>query len=319
MQTVTVGIPVFNEDKYLANTIESVLKQTYIDIKVIISDNCSTDSSYDIVQKYASEDSRIEHIRHSKNIGATNNFKYTLDMCTTNYFMWLGAHDTLEKDFIRSATEILNNENNVVLTYPKSILIDVKGNIIDKFFYDDIDSSGLSLEKRLFKIATNLNNCFAIHGLFRANLLRKINLSNTKSADHTLLFCVSSHGDIRLIDSYGLRCRKVRDEEEANQTLQRLIDVGIDLNKDSLLPQHTPMVTEHLECIWKKEDILLITKLKLSVGIQKIFLTRFGVTWLAILSQNHQFFKYAYLFDRQIKFITARFRTLIKSILFKES
>ena len=65
---VTIGIPVYNEENYLAETIESAINQTYQTIQIIISDNCSTDRSFEIAQKYAEQDSRILLVRQEKNI-----------------------------------------------------------------------------------------------------------------------------------------------------------------------------------------------------------------------------------------------------------
>lgn len=281
MEIVTIGIPVYNEEKYLAETIKSVLHQTYKDIRIIISDNCSTDNSYSIAQQYA-EDPRIKYISHPKNIGAVNNFKDILSICETPYFMWLGGHDILEKNFINSAVQILDNERNVALVYSKAMLIDTNDRVIDNHFYDDIDTVGLSFENGLLKVANNLFNCFSIHGLFRADLLNKCTIWNTIALDHTLLFCVASLGDIKLLDKYCLRCRKVRNEKSLGQTVQRLRNQGVDISLDTVLPYHTPMVVKHLESIWKFERIPFYTKIKISYRIQRIFSRRFGVSCKAI-------------------------------------
>jgi len=71
---VTIGIPVFNGDQFLRKSIESIINQSYQDIEIIISDNCSTDNTQTICLEYASRDNRIRYIRQPKNYGSINNF-----------------------------------------------------------------------------------------------------------------------------------------------------------------------------------------------------------------------------------------------------
>ena len=73
---ITIGVPVFNEAKYLGRTIESILTQSYSQLRIIIADNCSTDGSYAVAQEYARKDSRVLATQHRTNIDGFNNFKY---------------------------------------------------------------------------------------------------------------------------------------------------------------------------------------------------------------------------------------------------
>jgi glycosyltransferase involved in cell wall biosynthesis len=315
MVTVTIGIPVYNEEKYLADTINSAINQTFRDIKIIISDNCSSDKSYDIAQQYASLDSRIQCIRHTENIGVSKNFKYVLEISETVYFMWLGAHDLLETEFIESAIKVLDSQSNIGLVYSKSILIDKQNVVVNQSFYDDIDTLGLDIEKKLFKVAQNLFNCFSIHGLFRTNLLKKVKMSNTLSGDHTLLFDIATLTDIKLINIYGLRCREVRKEKSFKETLERLKNSGLNIDLEMILPSHTPMVIEHLDHIWQNNNISLLAKARIFIGIQGIFSNRFGVSWLAILGTKSIGFRYIYLLEHLFKTIFNLFKTAVKSFL----
>ena len=71
---ITIGMPVFNGEKYIANAIETLLEQTESRFKLIISDNASTDSTFSICQKYASADARIQLIKNEINKGPLYNF-----------------------------------------------------------------------------------------------------------------------------------------------------------------------------------------------------------------------------------------------------
>lgn len=67
---VTIVMPLYNAEHYVAETIESVLAQTLSDWNLVVVDDCSTDDSYRIVAEYAASDSRIRHIRLMSNGGA---------------------------------------------------------------------------------------------------------------------------------------------------------------------------------------------------------------------------------------------------------
>jgi len=81
--TVSVCIPVYNGSAYIAESIESVLGQTYKDLCIIILDNCSTDGTADIIRKF--KDSRIRYIRNEKNIGLVKNHNRCIELCETKY------------------------------------------------------------------------------------------------------------------------------------------------------------------------------------------------------------------------------------------
>jgi glycosyltransferase involved in cell wall biosynthesis len=110
---VTVGIPVFNGDQFLRKSIESIINQSYQDIEIIISDNCSTDNTQTICLEYASRDNRIRYIRQSKNYGSINNFVVLLSEARGKYFMWAGADDVIDDNWIASLLEICERDNSL--------------------------------------------------------------------------------------------------------------------------------------------------------------------------------------------------------------
>jgi glycosyltransferase involved in cell wall biosynthesis len=85
---VSIGLPVFNGEKYLAEALDSILSQTYRDFKLIISDNASTDRTEQICREYAAKDRRIRYYRNEKNIGAPKNFNRVFELSSGKYFRW---------------------------------------------------------------------------------------------------------------------------------------------------------------------------------------------------------------------------------------
>jgi glycosyltransferase involved in cell wall biosynthesis len=104
---ITIGLPVYNGEKFIKTCIESILNQTFLDFELLISDNASTDSTSEICNEYASKDKRIRYSCNLKNIGGIENFKYLLDIAKGKYFMWIAADDLLgDKDYLKK----INNE-----------------------------------------------------------------------------------------------------------------------------------------------------------------------------------------------------------------
>ena len=98
---VTIAIPTYNRaDGYLKDAINSALSQTYGNIEIIVSDNCSEDNTKEIVENF--RDSRIRYFRHEKNIGANNNFNFCLNQAQGKYFMLLSDDDLIDADMIET-------------------------------------------------------------------------------------------------------------------------------------------------------------------------------------------------------------------------
>ena len=70
---VTIGLIVYNEGRFIGDTIDSLLAQDYENLEIICCDNCSTDNSDDICRTAADADERVRYVRHDKNIGAPAN------------------------------------------------------------------------------------------------------------------------------------------------------------------------------------------------------------------------------------------------------
>ena len=76
---VTIGLPVYNGENYLAEAIDSILGQTFTDFELVISDNASTDRTEEICRKYADQNQRIRYFRHDRNRGASPNYNFTVE------------------------------------------------------------------------------------------------------------------------------------------------------------------------------------------------------------------------------------------------
>src|ERR1035438_9843576 len=89
---VSIGLPVYNGENYLDPALNSILRQDYSDLELIISDNASTDATGNICREYAAKDPRIRYYRNETNIGASANFNCLVKLARGEYFKW-AAHD----------------------------------------------------------------------------------------------------------------------------------------------------------------------------------------------------------------------------------
>ena len=94
---ITIGIPVYNGEDFLARSIESILAQTYGDFCLIISDNCSTDSTGEICKEFEKRDSRVRYQRNARNVGASENYNKLCREASSPYFKWAAADDRADR------------------------------------------------------------------------------------------------------------------------------------------------------------------------------------------------------------------------------
>lgn len=97
---VSIGMPVFNGEKYIEEAIRSLLEQSYRNFELIISDNASNDATPDLCRVYAESDSRIRYICQIENIGPLANFQFVLSEASGQYFMWAAADDVWSNNWL---------------------------------------------------------------------------------------------------------------------------------------------------------------------------------------------------------------------------
>jgi glycosyltransferase involved in cell wall biosynthesis len=130
MSKVSILLPAYNREHYLEKAIESVLGQTYQNWELLISDNCSSDNTPIIAQKYAKQDNRIKFCRNEQNIGSVLNYNKCIAQASGDYIELFGADDIIEPTCLEKFVSILNNSPNVVLVTSGRRHIDENGNLI---------------------------------------------------------------------------------------------------------------------------------------------------------------------------------------------
>jgi len=214
---VSIGIPVYNGAKYLKETLDSILSQTFTDFEVIVSDNASTDSTREIVESYAAKDSRIRYYRNAENIGAAPNYNRTFELSRGKYFRWHAHDDLIAPTYLEKCVAVMELDSGIVLAHARTQVIDEKSQPFEftlkpdgsasysasganglAYFYGvdvydrKLDSPNAPLR---FYGATNIRWCYEIFGLMRADALRRTKLQeNFYGTDLTLLVEMAALG-----------------------------------------------------------------------------------------------------------------------------
>ena len=134
-KTVSILLPTYNGEKYLKEQIESILNQTYKDIKLIISDDCSSDNTVNILKQYEQQDSRIEVYIQPKNMGVVKEIEFLLQKVETPFYMLADQDDYWLPEKVEKSLETLI-KNNADLVFGDLEVVDENLNTIYPSFGD---------------------------------------------------------------------------------------------------------------------------------------------------------------------------------------
>lgn len=178
---VSIGLPVYNGELFLANALESLVSQTFSDFEIIISDNSSTDATAEICREYAIKDLRIRYVRQACNIGSFANFDYVLKVSVGEYFMWAAADDVRRPEFIDSLVTILDANSCLVCAMTDVEVVDASGH---RLRHENLDRIRLykclrhpiGSRIQFFKNPPS-NLFFCIYGLYRRAAINNVELN----------------------------------------------------------------------------------------------------------------------------------------------
>ncbi len=171
--TVSIGLFVYNGERFLPRSLDSLLRQTYRDFELIISDNASTDRTGEICREYAARDHRIRYYRNEKNMGAAWNTRRVCELAIGKYFKLAAHDDMIEPDFLRVCLDALEADDSLVLVHTLTKVIDENGLFIEN--YDDgLGTNSLDPVERARDLVLRGHRCYPIFGLMRSDALHKL-------------------------------------------------------------------------------------------------------------------------------------------------
>jgi glycosyltransferase involved in cell wall biosynthesis len=191
---VSIGLPVYNGERFLAEAVESLLAQDHTDFELLLADNGSTDGTPEICERFCRLDPRVRYLPSAVNRGAAWNFNRVVDAARGEYFKWAADDDLYDPAFISGCVEVLDSRPDVVVCFTEAVEIDDTGEVFHK--RGPINVADLPEAADRFR-AMLLDEvyCYAVFGVIRTAVLRSTALIGPyTTSDRVLLAELALHG-----------------------------------------------------------------------------------------------------------------------------
>ena len=178
---VSICIPTYNGERYLRDTLDSVSKQTYTDLEIIINDDCSSDETVIVANNYAKYDKRIKIYQNTKNIGLVQNWNKTIRYASGKYLKLMCQDDLLYEMCILEQMQVLEKYQEVSLVTTASFIIDDYGKkyFKRKEFNKDIIIDGKKIIKKSISSGKNFIGEPSLI-MYRKEAIKKVGIYNEK-------------------------------------------------------------------------------------------------------------------------------------------
>lgn len=199
---VSIGLPVYNGERFIARSVRSVLDQEFSDFELIISDNGSTDASIEIIEREAAGDTRVVILRSDTNRGAAWNYNNAFDHARGRYFRWHADDDWFEPTLIGKLVDALEHDPDAVVAHSWTRFVDDDGNTTREF-PDDLNVTDPGPHRRLRSIIPKLTYCNPVFGLIRTDVLADTaKIASFPGSDATLLYELAAHGQFAVVPEF---------------------------------------------------------------------------------------------------------------------
>jgi glycosyltransferase involved in cell wall biosynthesis len=190
---VSILIPSYNSAVYIEQCIESALSQTYGNIEIILQDDCSTDGTWESVQKY---DGRVKLFKNGRNLGNTGNHNDIFDKCAGEYYIFLHNDDYILPGFIEKAVSLHTEHRNLSMVIGERMLVEENGEpySIAPFYNTSCIIPGVE-QARVFMMTSMVLSCQVVgksECFVRTNKMASI-------ADAQIFFEMALQGDVGYI------------------------------------------------------------------------------------------------------------------------
>jgi len=163
---VSIGIPTYNRAAgNLRRVIERSLAQTYANVEVIVSDNCSSDHTSELVRSI--DDPRLRYFRQETNIGPNNNFNYCLNQARGEYFLLFHDDDMIDEDFVESCIAALEPGQSVGAIFTGVRVIDENDTVLEEHPNKATAQSATEFIRGWFRGTTALFLCSTLYNTAR--------------------------------------------------------------------------------------------------------------------------------------------------------
>ena len=209
--SLSIGLPVYNGERYLQKALASLLTQDFEDFELIISDNGSSDQTEAICRDFARKDRRIRYFRSDENRGATWNFRRVFELSEGDFFKFAAYDDECYPTMLRRCMEIFRvNDPNVALVYTLSERIDENSNVFlpdGVANWDRVATTAKTPHERLAHVIWRALYGHAHYGVIRSSFLRRARPYGCITADWMILAELGMMGKIIEVPEVLFRLR----------------------------------------------------------------------------------------------------------------
>ena len=199
---VSIGMPVFNGERYLEETLRANLAQTYEDFELIIADNASTDRTSQICQDFAASDTRIKYLQGAENVGAPGNYTRCFEPSVGEYFRWANVDDLPALKSLENCVNALDQHTDTVLVYGKTKIINENGELIE-LYEDMLNLQDERASERFLRCLKDIGLSNVLFGLMRReSLARTALIGNYQASDINLIAELTLYGKFRELPDY---------------------------------------------------------------------------------------------------------------------
>ena len=169
---LTIGLPVYNGQNFLAESIDALLAQTYGDYELVISDNASADGTEEICRDYAARDKRIRYVKQPKNLGAAGNHNFLVTQARGEFFKWAAHDDLFAPKLVESCIELLDQNPDAALAHAYLAIVDETGEVIESYDYTLRTDSPSAPARFRDLLLTDGGDDF--YGVIRTDVMRRV-------------------------------------------------------------------------------------------------------------------------------------------------
>ena len=223
---VVLGVPAYNEGRFLERTLRSIQAQSHPDFVALVSDNASTDDTERIAREFARQDPRFVVVRHPANLGANDNFIFLREASESPFFAWIGGHDTLHPDYVARHVECLRRNPAACGSFTYFQVIDEHDVVLKNEGPEGVAPADRgAMFRYLWTIAMG-EELAPMHGMFRRELLARIPLRRCLAGDHVLIASCAMQGALKALPGHLYRIRDLDRAPRAQTRLERITGRG---------------------------------------------------------------------------------------------
>jgi glycosyltransferase involved in cell wall biosynthesis len=198
--TVSIGVPVYNGEGYLAEMLESLLAQTFGDFEIVISDNASTDGTAAIARAFAARDPRVRVHTSAVNRGAGWNFNRVLELSSGRYFKWQAHDDIVSPTFLEHCVGLLDRDPSMSVASTGVVMVDAGLRTIEHYGVH-LDLGNPDPVERFREVVLRWHLCYEVFGVIRRSALdRTAGMGGFSHGDGVLLAHLALLGPYGFVD-----------------------------------------------------------------------------------------------------------------------